>query len=119
MRVGLTGVKQKPLSQRVIYDLEFLDSEDDPGPLSFKAHSAEQVLATFHPYTDSVEDVIEVIDPNDEERINFWIRPNGEIHSRADIFVNDQDFGFVLKSPNGDYHRITVANDGTLSTEAI
>ena len=38
--------------------------------------------------------------------------------TNADVVIEDTNKGVVLKSANGTYYRLVVANDGTLSTEA-
>lgn len=37
---------------------------------------------------------------------------------KGDLMITHKDCGLILKSPNGSLHRVRVANDGTLSTEA-
>lgn len=44
---------------------------------------------------------------------------NGTVTASSDIEVTDNTKGVILKSPNGSRFRLEVANDGTLSTEAL
>jgi hypothetical protein len=74
------------------------------------AHTADQTVATFNPYTGATADVIVVIDGDDGSTPRFRVRPNGEVWA---------DGGLVLKSPDGTQYRVIVANDGALSTEAV
>ena len=43
----------------------------------------------------------------------------GTVTASSDIEVTDNTKGVILKSPNGSRFRLEVANDGTLSTEAL
>ena len=43
----------------------------------------------------------------------------GTITASSDIEVSDKTKGIILKSPDGSRFRLEVANDGTLSTEAL
>ena len=48
-------------------------------------------------------------EPTDPD-VNVWVYPDGEV-SIDDVFV--------LTAPNGTQYKVVVANDGTLSTQAI
>ena len=47
------------------------------------------------------------------------IAANGDITVAGDITCSDNSKGVVLKSPNGTLYRLSVANDGTLSTSGV
>lgn len=44
---------------------------------------------------------------------------SGGVNVKKDVEVEDIASGIIIKSPNGTRHRITVANDGTLITNAV
>ena len=44
---------------------------------------------------------------------------NSGLNVNGDIEVTDNTKGVILKSPDGSRFRLEVANDGTLSTEAL
>ena len=47
------------------------------------------------------------------------IKADGSFTSSGDITCSDNSKGVVLKSPDGTSYRLSVANDGTLSTSAV
>ena len=45
--------------------------------------------------------------------------PNAQLDVNGDILCSDKNKGVILVSPNNTQYRLTVANDGTLSTSAV
>tara|TARA_B100001094_G_scaffold199026_1_gene193108 strand:- start:3710 stop:4285 length:576 start_codon:yes stop_codon:yes gene_type:complete len=51
-----------------------------------------------------------------ESNAKFRLNTNGSASFQGDIICTDSSKGVVLTSPNGTNYRLSVANDGTLST---
>ena len=49
----------------------------------------------------------------------FTVTPGGSAQFAGDIETTTAGDGVILKSPNGTRYRLTVANDGSLSTTAV
>ena len=50
---------------------------------------------------------------------NVFIFGDGSITTTGDVTCSDNTKGVILTSPNGTNYRISVANDGTLSTSTV
>lgn len=51
---------------------------------------------------------------------NSLLKFNGQVQVvDHDVYVNNSSYGIILKSPDGTCYRVTVNNDGTLTTTAV
>lgn len=56
--------------------------------------------------------------PDGSDQFCVCMDANSRVPIPRDILIDDDTKGLILKSPNGTLYRLTVADDGTLGTEA-
>ena len=97
--------------------------ENGSGDLTFKAN--DFFLQDVSNSTSRIsfnESSAKLHDGNGDVRLatsTSGVEVTGTITASSDIEVSDKTKGIIIQSPNGSRFRLEVANDGTLSTEAL